>query len=194
MKILFLALGLSAICFSQEVATPALPTPEANGAYYKSAADQFVKLESISMAGGGAKHMGKVFVPFGTPQMVWTYRGAEAPIKIIEKRPVFYVRNYAAILDGPYTGVRNAVIVRFDKKSDHRELQTTSGGNAFTLKSGFSKERVVELEAKKIGDEVYSLTPTSDIPPGEYLLTFNSTGSSGYDFSVSEAPKIASQK
>jgi hypothetical protein len=33
---------------------------------------------------------------------------------------------------------RDMVIVRFDQKKDHRELQTTSGGNMFTFKAGLS--------------------------------------------------------
>ena len=79
---------------------------------------------------------------------------------------------------------RDVVIVRFDKKKDHRELQTTSGGNMFTFKSGFSKERLPDITTSKIADGIFTVTPNQDLPPGEYLITFSSVGVNGYDFGI----------
>ena len=53
------------------------------------------RLEPISMSGGGLKHVGKMFVPGLTPQMVWTFRRATAPVQIEGKRPTFCIKEIA---------------------------------------------------------------------------------------------------
>jgi hypothetical protein len=79
---------------------------------------------------------------------------------------------------------RDIVIVRFDTKKDHRELQVTSGSSAFTLKSGFSKERTPEITTTHISDSEFTVIPTQDLVIGEYLLTFGGSGAMGYDFGI----------
>ena len=156
-----------------------------DGFYYKSP-EGWKQLQSISMAGGGAKHMGKMFVPGLTPQIVWLYRGAEAPIQISERRPTFYVKELPAIATIAGRSERDLVIVRFDKKKDHRELQTTSGGSMFTFKAGLSKDRLPELTTKTVSDGIFMVRPTGDLKPGEYLLTFSAMGTGGYDFGIKQ--------
>jgi hypothetical protein len=126
-----LAVLLVAAAIAQD-SEPAQP-----GVYYKSPSG-WVTLEEIRMSGAGATHMAKVLVPGLTPQIVWTYRGAHAPVAVTGET-VFCIR------DVPAYGDRDALIVRFDAKKDHRELQTTSGGNAATFKSGFSAERTPDF-------------------------------------------------
>jgi hypothetical protein len=155
----------------------------ADGFYYKNQ-QVWDKLQPIMMAGGGAKHMGKMFVPGLTPQIVWTYRGAEAPIQIPERRPNFLVKELPALANIAGRSERDLVIVRFDKKKDHRELQATNGGNMFTFKAGLSKDRTPDITVKTISDGVFSVTPTQDLIPGEYLLTFSAMATSGYDFGI----------
>jgi hypothetical protein len=79
---------------------------------------------------------------------------------------------------------RDLLIVRFDKKKDHRELQTTNGGNMFTFKAGMSKDRMPDITTKTVGDGVFMVTPTEDLKPGEYMITFSVLGATGYDFGV----------
>jgi hypothetical protein len=140
-------------------------------------------MQVIHMTGGGTKHMAKVFVPGLTPQMVWTYRDATAPVHLENGKPVFCVKVYA-FPDGTSAGPssRDIVIARFDEKKDHRELQTTSGGNAFTFKSGLSKDRMPDIEVAPIDATTYLVTPKDALRPGEYLLSTSATGYSGYDF------------
>lgn len=159
------------------------------GIYYK-AADKFIAMDQLMMSGGGAKHVGKMFVPGLTPQMVWTYRGSDAPVRISEPRPVFYFRQAPAMPNMPTMPVmsyRDLVIVQFDKKKDHRELQTTNGGNMFTFKAGISKEKLPDIDVEKIEDGLFKITPKQDLKPGEYLIAFG-MGYSGYDFGI-DAPK-----
>jgi hypothetical protein len=78
---------------------------------------------------------------------------------------------------------RDLVLVRFDKKKDHRELQTTSGGNLFTFKSGFSKERAPDIEVTQVSETVFKVVPTSNLAPGEFMLTYY-PGNIGHDFGI----------
>jgi len=157
-----------------------------DGTYCKQG-DKFIAIDPLMMAGGGAKHMGKMFVPGLTPQMVWTYRGAEAPFRTTELRPVFYVKRPAVMSGIAGQSYRDVVIVRFDKKKDHRELQTTSGGNMFTFKAGISKEKLPDIETVKLSDSVFKITPKQDLAAGEYLIAFG-MAASGYDFGI-DVPK-----
>jgi hypothetical protein len=87
----------------------------AEGVYYRGPVD-WIKLEALTMAGGGATHVAKMLVPGLTPQVVWTFRGAEAPVQISEPRPIFFIKQspYVANLLGH--SERDIVLVRFDKK------------------------------------------------------------------------------
>jgi hypothetical protein len=85
------------------------------------------ELQPISVAGGGMKHAGKLFVPGLTPQIVWTYRGAEAQIQISERKPTFLIKEPAVANIAGRTE-RDLVIVRFDRKKDHRQLRYFQSG------------------------------------------------------------------
>jgi hypothetical protein len=156
-----------------------------DGFYYKSP-QGWQKLEPISMTGGGIKHAGKMFVPGLTPQFVWTFRGAEAPLEIGDKRPTFYIKELPMLASIAGRTERDLIIIRFDKKKDHRELQTTSGGSMFTFKSGISKERLPDITTKTVSDGIFMLTPNDDLKPDEYMITFSALGNSGYDFGIKQ--------
>jgi hypothetical protein len=179
---LFLLIALFAVLpgLGQENAAD---SPPSDGAFYKNTKG-WQQLQQVSMAGGGAKHMGKMFVPGLTPQMVWTFRGSESPIQIEDRRPTFYIKELPALESVAGRSERDLVIVRFDKKKDHRELQTTSGGNMFTYKAGFSKDRLPDITVKKVADGVFAVTPNGDLKPGEYMVTFSALGYTGYDFGI----------
>jgi hypothetical protein len=138
------------------------------------------------MTGGGSTHMGKMLVPGLTPQIVWTFRGAEAPVQMSERRPAFFVKQSQYLTGIPGHTDRDVVLVRFNKKKDHRELQTSSGGNALTFKSGFSKDKTPEITVTRISDTIFKVTPSENLQAGEYLLTFGGSGALGYDFGVTK--------
>ena len=73
-------------------------------------------------------------------------------------------------------------IARFDQKKDHRELQTTSGGNVFTFKSGLSKDRTPDIQIDGVDSSTFLISPKASLTEGEYLLSTTSMGMSGYDF------------
>jgi hypothetical protein len=170
-------------CVGQNVAAPQDVQLLSDGFYYKTS-QGWQKLEPLAMSGGGAKHIGKMFVPGLTPQFVWTFRDAESPAQIVDKRPTFCVKEYPALGNTAGRSGRDLLIVRFDKKKDHRELQTTNGGNMFTFKAGISKDRTPEITTKTLADGIFMVTPNQDLKPGEYMVTFSALGNSGYDFGI----------
>lgn len=167
------------------------PSPEvanlAEGTYWMSQKG-FVRLQSQMMGGAGATKVGKMFVPGLTPHIAFTFRGAVAPIRVSEVRPVFYVKQSPYLVNVAGQTERDIVMVRFDKKKDHRELQMTSGASMFTFKTGFSKERTPDILVTRISETVFTVTPKEDLPPGEYLLTIG-LGSAGFDFGVDAQKK-----
>jgi hypothetical protein len=173
------------VCAAQNAAVPQDAQTLADGFYYKTP-QGWQKLEALSMAGGGIKHAGKMLVPGLTPQFVWTFRGAEAPVQIGDKKPTFYIKELPMLASTTGRTERDLIVIRFDKKKDHRELQTTNGGNMFTFKSGISKDRMPDITTKTVADGVFMVTPNADLKPGEYMITFSALGNNGYDFGIKQ--------
>lgn len=145
--------------------------------------DSWKPMQQLNMSGGGLKHVGKMFVPGLTPQMVWTFRESQAPVQIRDEKPLFCVKFIATQPGTPYAPSGcDLVIVRFDQKKDHRELQTTSGGNVFTFKGGLSKDRMPDIQIDGLDSTTYLISPKEALSAGEYLLSASSMGISGYDF------------
>jgi len=163
--------------------------PTVQGVYYKTV-DGWARFLPVTMSGGGLKHTGKLLVPGLTPHMVWTFPGPEAPVQFSESRPMFYIRHWPqsliALAGSPE---RNLTIVRLDRRKDHRELQITRGGNVFTFKGGLSPEKLPELTVTRVDDSSFLFTPTKDLEPGEYLITFGIGWTSGCDFGVIQKGK-----
>jgi hypothetical protein len=178
-------LAVVLFCAAQETGVPQDTQSLSDGFYYRTP-QGWEKLQPLSMAGGGLKHAGKMFVPGLTPQFVWTFRGAEAPVQTEDKRPTFYIKELPALTTIAGRTERDLIIIRFDKKKDHRELQSTSGGNMFTFKSGISKERLPDITTKTVSDGNFTVTPSNDLMPGEYMVTFSALGNSGYDFGIKQ--------
>lgn len=174
------------IAAAAQISAPPDPKAEAVklqiGAYYWTGA-AWQPLQRTNMAGGGTKHMGKMLVPGLTPQIVWTFRDSQAPVQVTDAKPLLCFKFTPGLANTAYApSARDLVIARFDEKKDHRELQTSSGGNMFTFKAGLSKERTPEIELTGIDAETFLVMPKEQLQPGEYLLTATSLGVSGYDF------------
>lgn len=104
------------------------------------------------------------------------YRGAEAPLRIEERRPTFYVRSNSG---------RGIILVRLEKKGDHRELQVLSDN--FGSQTGLREKDRVEATVAPIADGIISLAPAKDLPNGEYLITFDEYGAVSFDFGIAGA-------
>lgn len=174
--------GLSISASAQSPTPKEAATKLQPGTYYWTGVS-WTPMQQITMSGGGAKHTAKIFVPGLTPQMVWTFRDPQAPVQVKEVVPLFCFKFIAMPPGMPYApSGRDIVIVRFDQKKDHRELQTTSGGNMFTFKAGLSKDRLPDIDITEIDSSTYLVSPKVGLVAGEYLLSSSSMGISGFDF------------
>ncbi len=160
---------------------PTESSPPNDGVFYKSA-NGWQQLEVLTAAGQNI-HVNVFTLHGGGTQ---EYRGAEAPIKLSDRRPVFYIKNplepLMAKTGGP-NATRNAVIVILSKKKDHRELQSIKSGLS-GVKSGIDKKLLPDVTVHSINDLTFTITPNQDLAPGEYLLTWKVLGTDGYDFEI----------
>lgn len=76
-------------------------------------------------------------------------------------------------------------LVRLDQKSDRRQLQTGATANGFAV-GGVSSKHVIELRVAAKSETVVVVTPTQDLPTGEYALIAREANNAFrvYDFSI----------
>jgi hypothetical protein len=132
--------------------------PPDHGAYYRTK-DGWQKLEMliesgirehISPFGGGVKNI---------------YRGAEAPVQVSDRRPVFYIKTTPDKEAVMAVAARNTVVVLLSKKEDHRELQSIKA-NLLGGKGGLDKNRMPDVTLHSINNLMITVTPNQDLAPG----------------------------
>lgn len=154
---------------------------------YRQSAGRWSQLETIAQSGISTKHGASAFagVP---PGAVFNYAGSHASLQFEDRRPVFGIRVDPARSDVPGFNARDLLIVRMSPKKDHRELRVMHGGFA-SARVGIDSKDITELTVTSVAERTYTAVPTSDLKPGEYLITFRgSKGASGYDFGVKQLP------
>jgi hypothetical protein len=150
---------------------PNLPPPEV-GVYWKDRAN-FVLLQGQALtntkAGGKA---GSLFTN-GMRNQHWdaTIGGPTSKNVVRERHPSFYLY----VPDGSDAG--DYVLIKLNKKSDHREFQVGSFGGITGGKSGVKKDKELGFKADHVGIRMYKVTLESDLKPGEYAF-FMGTGQS----------------
>lgn len=156
--------------------------PKENGVYVRSG-EHWVKLSQASSSGFRSGGMGKTMLTGGAASIrsFMLFRDPSAPVSLSTSRPSFLIVGFS-------NPPRDIVIVRLERKKDHRELQIgrfngyTGGGMEYR------KEDVTEVDAKSDGPSLL-VTPKSDLRPGEYIIfasypTPFPAGYGGYDFEV----------
>jgi hypothetical protein len=150
--------------------------PAEPGVYYK-AQTGWVRLEEASAAEVKTKGMKTTMLTQGisATRIAEVYPGAQAQLRISEGKPTFYVRGFAV-------SDKDAVIVRLEKKSDHREVAVASV-SAFNAKAGYTERDICKVKIARASSDLTVITPESELDPGEYLLSL-ATLESGYDFQI----------
>jgi hypothetical protein len=148
---------------------PNLPPPEV-GVYWKDRAN-FILLQGQALtntkAGGKA---GSLFTN-GMRNQHWdaTLAGPTSKNVVRERHPAFYLY----VPDG--SDAADYVLIKLNKKSDHREFQVGSFGGITGGKSGVKKDKELGFKADHVGIRMYKVTLESDLKPGEYAF-FMGTG------------------
>jgi hypothetical protein len=161
--------------------------PVKMGLYYKDAASGWLAIESHAAGKMKTKGMWGAVLSQGITgvQLVEVFPGAQAIVQIPERRPTFYLRTSYLGAENTQRMIKEIIIVRFDKKKNSREVETVSGGGMTGTRVGFKKSAIRECTVSQIGDDLLSVTPDTDLEPGEYLLTTNRFDK--YDFGISGA-------
>ena len=151
---------------------PNLPPPEV-GVYWRDQG-KFMRIQgqAVSNTKTGGK-AGSLFTN-GLRNQHWdaTIEGHTSRNIIRDRQPIFYLY----VPDGNDSS--DYVLIKLNKKSDHREFQIGSFGGITGGKSGVQKEKEIPFRAEHVGIRMYKVTRSEeDLKPGEYAF-FMGTGQS----------------
>ena len=142
--------------------------PTAYGAYYK-APDGWKKLRVETWKSGSAKQ------PAGT----WV-QGAGPALRVADHRPTFCIRQPVGTV-GTAETPEPIALVKLDSKSGG--ARTRAGGDSAVR--GYTEDQVVQTRMSRADEEgMFSITPTAEIPMGEYLVVVGTKNPRAYQFGV----------
>jgi hypothetical protein len=155
---------------------PNLPPPEV-GVYWKDGAN-FVLLQGKALSQVKAGGRAGSFFTDGMRSEHWdaTVAGPTSQNRVKDRLPVFYFY----VPDGDTAA--DYVLLKLEKKSDHREFQVGNFGGITGGKSGVKKDKQIEFKAEHVGIRIYKVTLNADLKAGEYgffLGTGNQSNMSG---------------
>ncbi|HEY0703364.1 MAG TPA: hypothetical protein VGD60_11400 [Candidatus Acidoferrales bacterium] len=149
---------------------PNLPPPEV-GVYWKDGAN-FVLLQGMAVSQVKAGGRAGSFFTDGMRSEHWdaTIAGPTSLNRVKERAPVFYFY----VPDGDTAA--DYVLLKLERKSDHREFQVGNFGGITGGKSGVKKDKQIPFRAEHVGIRVYRVSLEADLKVGEYAF-FLGTGS-----------------
>jgi len=118
------------------------------------------------------------------------FDGANAETQLSNTQPVFYFVYPSGV--EVYRKVRNFFnfgIFRVEKKSDHRESFIKTYSGMFGSSNNVDKKYGVQVNIQTVSDGLITITPVSNLAPGEYIIVMNTKGGSDgnqiFEFGVS---------
>lgn len=163
---------------------PNLPPPEV-GVYWKDG-QTFVLVQGMTLTNEKVGGRAGSFFTNGIRSEHWdaTVDGPTSKNLVKDRRPVFYFY----VPDGDTAA--DYVLIRLNKKGDHREFQVGSFGGFTGGKAGVKKDKQIPFQATHVGIRMYKVALDSDLIPGEYAF-FLGTGAqsnmSGGDLGASRS-------
>jgi hypothetical protein len=150
---------------------PSLPPPEV-GVYWRDER-KFILIQGQAVTNTKTGGKAGSFFTDGLRNQHWdaTIEGNTSKNVVRERQPVFYLY----VPDGDDSS--DYVLVKLNKKGDHREFQIGSFGGIRGGKSGVQKDKEVAFSAEHVGIRVYKIKLDEGLKPGEYAF-FMGTGQS----------------
>ncbi len=150
---------------------PNLPPPEV-GVYWRDQG-KFVLVQGQAVTNTKAGGKAGSFFTNGLRNQHWdaTVEGNTSKNVVRDRQPIFYLY----VPDGDDSS--DYLLIKLNKKNDHREFQIGSFGGITGGKSGVQKEKEVSFHAEHLGIRVYKITLVEALKPGEYAF-FMGTGQS----------------
>jgi hypothetical protein len=151
---------------------PNLPPPEV-GVYWKNG-NAFVLIEGQAISRSKVGGKAGSFFTNGMRSEHWdaTLNGPASNHVVNERLPLFYIY----VPDGSSSS--DFVLIRLEKKGDHREFEIGSFGGITGGKSGVKRDKEVEFTAEHAGLRTYKIKLAQGMKPGEYAF-FMGTGQQG---------------
>ena len=151
---------------------PNLPPPEV-GVYWRDQGN-FVRMQGQALTNTKTGGKAGSFFTNGLRNQHWdaTIEGQTSRNVVRDRRPIFYLY----VPDGDDSS--DYVLIKLNKKSDHREFQIGSFGGITGGKSGVQKDKEIPFHAEHAGIRMYKITLSDEgLKPGEYAF-FMGTGQS----------------
>ncbi len=150
---------------------PNLPPPEV-GVYWRDER-KFILIQGQAVTNTKTGGKAGSFLTDGLRNQHWdaTIEGNTSKNVVRDRQPTFYLY----VPDGDDSS--DYVLVKLNKKGDHREFQIGSFGGIRGGKSGVQKDKVVPFSADHVGIRVYKIKLDEGLKPGEYAF-FMGTGQS----------------
>jgi len=150
---------------------PNLPPPEV-GVYWRDER-KFILIQGQAVTNTKTGGKAGSFFTDGLRNQHWdaTIQGNTSKNVVRDRQPVFYLY----VPDGDDSS--DYVLVKLNKKGDHREFQIGSFGGITGGKSGVQKDKLVPFSAEHVGIRVYKVKLDEGLKPGEYAF-FMGTGQS----------------
>jgi hypothetical protein len=80
------------------------------------------------------------------------------------------------------------MIVQLSRRKDSRTVESSSSAAAVDNKGGFKQKDIRNVTVTINTDDSFSVTPSAELKPGEYLLLFGHTDLA-FDFGIQPAKK-----
>ncbi len=151
---------------------PNLPPPEV-GVYWRDQG-KFVRVQGQAVTNTKTGGKAGSFFSNGLRNQHWdaTIEGHTSKNVVRDRQPIFYLY----VRDGDDSS--DYVLIKLNKKSDHREFQIGSFGGITGGKSGVQKDKEIPFRAEHVGIRMYKITLLDEgLRPGEYAF-FMGTGQS----------------
>jgi hypothetical protein len=159
MRLLASCILLSAVLAAQSPQADISGIPESRGVYYH-APSGWIGLPANPLLGfreGSTRWL----LGVGGGDAIAEIPGPHSQVQLPSSRPIFHLRGYS--------GANALYLVRETEKLDYREIRMpyTRDFHNFTR---FRAQDMVELDLASAGDGILTLTPKTDLKPGEYAI------------------------
>jgi hypothetical protein len=159
MRLLASCILLSAVLAAQSPQADISGIPESRGVYYH-APSGWIGLPANPLLGfreGSTRWL----LGVGGGDAIAEIPGPHSQVQLPSSRPIFHLRGYS--------GANALYLVREIEKLDYREIRMpyTRDFHNFTR---FRAQDMVELDLASAGDGILTLTPKTDLKPGEYAI------------------------
>jgi len=133
--------------------------PESRGVYYHAPSGWIGLPANTLMA--FENDSARWLLGFGHSDAIAEIPGPHSAVQIPSSRPIFHLRGYS--------GANALYLVRDTPKLDYREIRMPRERD-FNNWARFRSQDLVDLDVSSAGNGILTVTPKTDLKPGEYAL------------------------